>query len=127
VIFQQTRLAWDATRSKLKAEVKKLEDDIRARCTEDPDVGNDGVDLSPLSVVLERLDSRLMDKLDEALNAEDPAGRQKAHSEAKTIVADYMAFVNGNELMADIDDSGFVPVTVRETALNALTLLASKL
>lgn len=127
VIFQQTRLAWDATRSKLKAEVKKLEDDIQARCNEDEEVGAAGVDVGPLSIVLEKLDSRLMDKLDEALSAPDAAARQLFHTQAKDIVAEYMAFVSSDPLMADIDDSGFAPVAVRATALSALTVLASKL
>jgi hypothetical protein len=38
-----------------------------------------------------------------------------------------MTFVNGNALMADIDDSGFKPVSIRKGALGALTELSSKL
>lgn len=127
VVFQQTRLAWDATRKTIQAEVKKLEDSILASCKEDEEVGIDGVDLTSLSSILERLDSRLIDKLDEALNAQDPAERQRVHLQAKNIVTEYMAFVNDSPLMADIDDSGFTPVAVRKTALSALTLLSSKL
>ena len=127
VVFQQTRLAWDATRKTIQAEVKKLEDSILASCQEDEEVGTDAVDLTQLSSILEKLDSRLIDKLDEALNAKDPAERQKVHLQAKGIVSEYMAFVNDSPLMADIDDSGFTPVAVRKTALSALTLLSSKL
>jgi hypothetical protein len=127
VVFQQTRLAWDATRKTIQAEVKKLEDSILASCQEDEEVGTDAVDLTQLSSILEKLDSRLIDKLDEALNAQDPAERQRVHLQAKGIVSEYMAFVNDSPLMADIDDSGFTPVAVRKTALSALTLLSSKL
>jgi hypothetical protein len=127
VVFQQTRLAWDATRKTIQAEVKKLEDSILASCKDDEEVGIDAVDLTQLSSILEKLDSRLIDKLDEALNAQDPAERQRVHLQAKGIVSEYMAFVNDSPLMADIDDSGFTPVAVRKTALSALTLLSSKL
>jgi hypothetical protein len=80
-----------------------------------------------LSGILEQLDTRLIDKLDEALNAEDPAQRQQLNLQAKNIIGEYMTFVNSNALMADIDESGFTPVAVRKTAVEALTNLSSKL
>jgi hypothetical protein len=76
---------------------------------------------------MDRLDTRLIAKLDEALNAQEPALRAQLNQQAKAIVGEYMAFVNEDPLMADVDDSGFVAVAVRKTALASLTLLSSKL
>jgi hypothetical protein len=127
VVLQQTRLEWDKTRKTIQAEIKKLEDSILAGAAADEEVGADGVDLGSLNGILEQLDTRLIDKLDEALNAEDPAQRQQYNLQAKNIIGEYMTFVNSNALMADIDESGFTPVAVRKTAVEALTNLSSNL
>jgi hypothetical protein len=127
VVLQQSRLEWDKTRKTIQAEIKKLEDSILASAAADEEVGADGVDVGSLSGILEQLDTRLIDKLDEALNAEDPAQRQQLNLQAKNIIGEYMTFVNSNALMADIDESGFTPVAVRKTAVEALTNLSSKL
>jgi hypothetical protein len=127
VVLQRTRLEWDKTRKTIQAEIKKLEDSILSSAASDEEVGADGVDLSSLNNILDRLDTRLIDKLDEALNAEDPAQRQQYNLQAKSIIGEYMTFVNSNALMADIDESGFTPVAVRKTAVEALTNLSSNL
>jgi hypothetical protein len=127
VALQQVRLAWDQTRKQIQTDLKTLEASILAACEEDEEVGSDGVDVSALQSVLEGMDDRLIDKLDEALSAADPAQRAKFNQEAKAIAGEYMNFVNGDALMADIDDSGFTPVSIRKSAFGALTLLSSKL
>jgi hypothetical protein len=127
VALQQTRLAWDKTRKTIQSELSKLEDSIRSACAADEEVGVESLDVGALNRILERLDTRLIDKLDDALNAQDPAERARINQEAKGLVDEYLAFVNEDALMADIDDSGFVPVAVRKTATATLTLLASKL
>ena len=127
VALQQVRLAWDQTRKQIQVDLKTLEGSILAACEEDEEVESEDVDVAVLQTVLDGLDNRLIDKLDEALNAADPAQRAKLNQEAKGIAAEYSAFINGNALMADIDDSGFTPVAIRKSAVGALTLLSSKL
>jgi hypothetical protein len=127
VALQQSRLAWDQARKQMQAEIQKLEASILSACKEDEEVESEEIDVSLLQTVLEKLDTRLIDKLDAALNAADPAQRAKLNQEAKGIAAEYSAFVNGNSLMADIDDSGFAAVAVRKSALDALAVLSSKL
>ena len=136
VVFTQSRLVWDATRKKMQADLKALEQSIRETCrrwNDDPD-GDDEIDLGELEgglkklpALLEALDTRLIDKLDEALNAADADARQARHQEAKAIVAEYLAFVNGDRLLARIDDNGFLPSKVRANVQTALTTLAGKL
>jgi hypothetical protein len=125
VVLQQTRLAWDQTRKTIQAELQKLEKSILTTCKADADIGP--IDVGILHSILRRLDTRLIDKLDQALNAADPGKRAALNLEAKGIVNEYLAFVNESPLMADIDDSGFVPVAIRTTAVAALNLLSSKL
>ncbi len=133
VLFTQSRLAWDQTRKKIQAELKKLEQSILEVCL-DPDLVQNRFDFSTLAsdtktlyTILDSLDTRLIDKLDEALNEENPAERAKHQAEASAIVKEYVAFVQSNNLMSSIDENGFTPVTVRKSALSALQLLQSKL
>jgi hypothetical protein len=136
VVFTQTRLVWDATRKKVQTELEALAQAIRTTCrqwNEDPNF-EDEVDpneleagLKNLNRILDKLDTRLIDKLDEALNAADPAQRQAKHVEAKGLVQEYLAFVNTDPLLAEIDDNGFTATKVRATVLAALTALSSKL
>jgi len=127
VALQQSRLAWDQARKQIQTDLKALEADIIATCDADEEVGAGAVNVGVLHTVLDGLDNRLIDKLDEALNAADPAQRAKFNQEAKAIAGEYMAFVNGNALMADIDDSGFKAVSIRKSAVGALNMLSSKL
>jgi hypothetical protein len=127
VALQQTRLGWEKTRNTIQSELKKLEASIVEACQADEEVGAETIDLTRLNRIMDRLDTRLIAKLDEALNAQEPALRAQLNQQAKAIVGEYMAFVNEDPLMADVDDSGFVAVAVRKTALASLTLLSSKL
>ena len=62
--------------------------------------------------LLEHLDERLMDKLDEALNAADAAQRQRLNGEARSIVSEYIDFVRTEDFMQAVDDNGFVDVAI---------------
>lgn len=133
VLFTQSRLAWDQTRKKIQAELKKLEQSILSVCL-DPDLVQSQFDFSTLAAdtktlytILDHLDTRLIDKLDEALNEENPKERAKHQAEAGAIVKEYLSFVQSDKLMNSIDENGFTPVTVHKSALSALQLLQSKL
>ena len=129
VVFTQTRLAWDQTRKKIQSELQKLETAILEGCADQDDFDAAGVAAGTKSLytILDKLDTRLIDKLDEALNAEDAGKRSQLQAEAGKIVQEYLAFVNSDALMAEIDANGFTPVAVRQSAVAALKLLASKL
>jgi len=127
VALQQSRLTWDQTRKQVQADLKALEASIKSACEEDEEIEEGTVDVGVLQTILDGLDNRLIDKLDEALSAADLTKRAQLNQEAKAIAVEYMTFVNGNALMADIDDSGFKPVSIRKSALGALTELSSKL
>ncbi len=79
-----------------------------------------------LYVLLEQLDERLIDKLDEALNAQG-AARQALNQEAAAIIGQYQAFVNTDPLIAAIDDNGFIQTSIRQEVQRTLTQLAAQL
>jgi hypothetical protein len=114
VAFTQSRLAWDQMRKFLQSELRKLESAILAQSAEESDFAQIRSGTAQLYEVLEVLDERLIDKLDEALNAEGEQ-RRALHGEARGIIAEYLDFVNSEPLMQDIDSSGFIDLQILPT------------
>ena len=127
VAFTQTRLAWDQTRKAVQADLRKLEAEILARCKDESDFADIQVGAKTLYEMLDVLDERLIDKLDEALNATTPQTRQQLHLQAREIVDEYLEFVETDELVADIDANGFVDTAVRATLTTRLQDMAGRL
>jgi hypothetical protein len=127
VAFQQSRLAWDRARKTVQSELQKLEKEILAACKDEPDIADIAAGTKDLYEMLEVLDERLIDTLDEALNAESPEKRAALHLDARGLVDEYRAFVNEEALIQDIDANGFVNLAVRSTLTSTLDDLAKKL
>lgn len=127
VAYTQSRLAWDQTRKKVQAELRKLEASILDICKDEPDFGEIASGTKDLFELMEVLDERLIDTLDEALNAEDPEARKELHDEAREIVAEYLEFVKENELLQEIDSNGFVDVAIHSTLTATLGVLSRRL
>jgi hypothetical protein len=127
VAFTQTRLAWEQTRNHVRAELKKLQEQMLADMKDDPDFANLSKNSAVLYRPLEKLDERLMDKLDDALNATTSEQRNASHQEALKIVDEYMAFATTDTLLHDICDNGFVDVDIEAVLVERLTAMAAQL
>jgi hypothetical protein len=136
VIFTQSRLVWDVTRKKVRTELDGLARAVRTTCqkwnkdpnfTHEVNLGKLETGLKNFNRILERLDTRLNDKLDEAVNAMNAGERQVKRAEAKGLVQEYLSFTNGDPLLAVIDQNGFLATKVRASVLATLTALSSKL
>lgn len=119
VAFTKSRLEWDSARKFLQSELRKLEGAILAESAEEPDFDQIQTGVAQLYEILEVFDERLIDKLDEALNAEGEVRRAK-HAEAREIIAEYLDFANSEPLMQDIDASGFIDLKIRATLVTRL-------
>lgn len=135
VQLQTSRLAWDGLRKQVGAQLSTLErsivDAVRAHNADEAsdetfDEGELALGTQRLHALLDSLDGRLIDKLDEAQNAA-AAERIRLQREAAAIVREYQAFVDSNVLIASIDDSGFAPTTIRADAQRTLAELAAAL
>jgi hypothetical protein len=134
--LQKSRVLWDQTHRRMKEQLEQLEQTVLETCeqiNEDLEA-EDEVDPEQLAAgtrklhgILERLDERLIDKLDEALNAADAEQRRKHQDEARTIVKEYVAFVNSDPLMAVIDNNGFTDAKIADPVLTALKELSGNL
>jgi len=128
VVFTQSRLAWGAARTKVQAELQKLEKEILESYRDRAEVF-DAVTNSvrKLDTILANFDESLSDKLDEALNAADAETHAKLHDEARVIIGRYRRFLDSDPLVQEVDDNPFVPVAVQSTLEKTLSLLESKL
>jgi hypothetical protein len=130
VAFTQSRLAWNAAKDKVQAELASLEKAILDAAKDEPaDVFTEiKGSTSKLYEILGKRNENLMDKLDEGLNADkDSPAQLKAYGEAGKLVEDYVKFVNGSPLVQEIDSNPFKPVAVKKTLDMTLKVLADRL
>ena len=127
VLFQQSRLAWDETRKQIQAELRKLESSVLSEAKGEPDFEEIARNSKLLYTVLDYLDERLMDKLDDALNAATPEARTGFTQEAREIVDEYIDYVKSDELLRDIDDNGFVDIRIGPMVTERLTTMGAQL
>jgi hypothetical protein len=136
VAMQAARLRWDDTRKKVHAELVRLEKAIMDQCVAFNSTPGAAftVDLTDLKTksqklytILDKLDERLIDTLDEALNAQTKELRQEKNIAAVAILKEYQGIVNSDPFLAVIDDNGFAATSVKQTFVTVLADLSSKL
>jgi hypothetical protein len=136
VIFQQSRLLWEAARKKMMAELQTAEKKLLAHCqavNDDPhgEVTYNLADVEAKSkqlyTILEKLDEQLIDKLDEALNAKTPELRTQKHQEAKVLITEYEREVTQNAILAAMQSSRVAQSNLRETIIGVLNGMKSKM
>ena len=96
-------------------------------CKDEPDFADIKANSGVLDSLLDYLDERLIDKLDEALNAATAADRRALNTQALDIVKEYVEFVDNSILLVDISDNGFVQLPIKPMLNERLNHLAQKL
>lgn len=128
VLYTQTRLAWDGTRKHVQAELRKLESAVLSESANEPDFAEIRGNVKRLYTVLDRLDDRLIDVLDDALNAQEDGERRGHQLTAMGLVDDYLAYVNsGDPFLEAIDDNGFVELQLLGVLRQRLTDMRAQL
>ncbi|HEY4084271.1 MAG TPA: hypothetical protein VGM81_26585 [Burkholderiaceae bacterium] len=127
IVYTQSRLAWLASRKKVEGELKKLEQAILARYKTSAALPAVTEGVRKLDRVLEVFDESLADTLDAALNAADPAVKQRFHEEARGIIRRYEDFLKTDPIVRELDANPFVPIAVQSTLTSTLSVLATKI
>jgi hypothetical protein len=132
VAFTQSRLAWDTVRKVIQDELSILEHSILDTSQRVPQLGKPRLEAianstKQLYLILQKLDERLIDTLDEALNAKTPEDRSAHHAKASQIVNEYRAFVDSDPLVKQIDDYPIVKINVRGPLIQTLDELRERL
>jgi hypothetical protein len=127
VALQQARLAWDAARKKVAAEIKALQAKILETFKGDADFPQAVAAAQSLQQKWTDIDGRLYSKLEEGLNAADPKKREACHDEAGKLIDECLSKVTGDDVLKTLDANPFVPVTVFKTLNSTLGVLSTKL
>lgn len=126
VVFQQARLLWDSARKNAHGQLRTLQKSILAEFAGEPGFVEIKAVTERLDKLLEGLDERLSDKLDEILNA-DPLEREQLKGEAGKIVADYAAIIENHPGVRLLEDNPFAPIQIRKAFSDVLVVLSDKL
>jgi hypothetical protein len=113
-------LVWNGTRGYVEQQIRKLEDAIITQSEAERDFDAIRANVGKINVIMERLDDSLSEKLDALRGSQDPAEKNRITEEARKIIAAYQSYVATDELIADIDDNGFVPLDVKARLTAAL-------
>ncbi len=135
VDLQKSRLSWVNLRSLIQSQLQELEAVIlqTVRAHNADETAEDEFDeaavasgVKDLSAKLGALDERLIDKLDEALNAQTDDVRRARHAEAAVIIKEYQAFAASSETLATVDLNGFTQSSIQSAVQSTLAELAAK-
>lgn len=127
IVYTQSRLAWVAARTKVRADLEKLEAAILDIYDGDAVLPRVRAAVRQLDAVLTTFDESLADKLDEALNSADPDEKARLHGEARTIIDRYRQRLDTDPLVRRLDDNPFAPVAVHATLSRTLETLGAKI
>ncbi len=127
VALQQSRLAWEATLKKVRAEGTKLTTAMVDHFKGHPAADDARRATERINAALGLFNEELMDVLDKALNAADADERGARHDEAAALINDYVNDLASDPVIAMLDANPFVPVAIQKTLSTTLKTLASKL
>jgi len=127
VDYTKARLAWDAARKDVRTELQTLEDAILAASENELDFDEIAENCGNLYEMLDVLDERLIDTLDDLLNESDSDRQQELRRTATTILGEYAEYVANDGMLQEIDQNEFKPVKVYATLQSTLSDLRSQL
>ena len=124
-VLAKSRLAWTGTRQKVTAEVGRLRAALDTAYAGE-ELGGEVLDRfdSTVRIVLDKFDDQLGDVIDSVMAETDENRRDELVTQARSLVQDTLAFIEGDELIADLDANPFAPLAIRSTAAATLGALA---
>ena len=126
VAFQQSRVLWSGTRTKMLAEARKLADTIVAQSSDDPDAAEIARASEEIVAQVEMVDTRLQDILERITVTEEGRQRAALKSQAAAVISEYRTLL-ASGIFPVIDNNPFAPVAVAASARMALDQIARTL
>jgi hypothetical protein len=126
VDYLKCRLAWEAAKKKVQADLQQLEKAILGEFNEAPAYAELAKKIRKFDTVLTSFAEDLGTLLDASLNSTDPAGRAANHQKAGALVKEFRARAN-DPFLASLDENPFVPVGIQRTLVTTLDALSKRL
>jgi len=125
VALAQCVLLWDRTCKDLSDQIAAMQQEILERASGASDFAAIKAGLHVLEAVLEQLNSRLSEKLNQIFGTPDKTERDRLRDEARQIVVEHEAYIAATPLMGALDGNPFVPsfdgVTRAKAALTSIS------
>ncbi len=118
---------WHGTRDVVQKNLAALRQAVRQACVDEPpefiDIANQN--LQRLEDIPDHLDAKLAESLARAAAAKDQAARQAELQNSKRILAEYIAYVKSEPLIAHVDGNPFgVATNLKKVLVDSLTHMA---
>ena len=124
-VFDKARQTWDAVRAKVQRDIDTV---VKAF---EGEVGKGSEDAKMIHAcfepIMKGLDDSLSKKLDEVVRNTDQGAHGKLVQEAQAIITKYLAYIDGEPMVGELDSNPAHPVTVRKTLDAALSTLSKAL
>lgn len=116
---------WTATSARVEEDVRKLRDALEAEFKDSEELHDVMLAFQDRIWPLEQRirDAAITHALQDLDKAADAEQRSKLLAEAKDILAQQRALIDGEKLLQDIDNNPFVPLTIHKTVSATLTAL----
>ena len=126
-VLAQAPQVWKGTRALLQTNVDALKQSVQSQIADEDDALIDEINdhLQKLDRILGKLDKRLTNSLTNASETQDPALRDAALQESKTILGEYIRYVRSEPLIEHLDRNPFgVKMDLKATLAKSLTQMA---
>lgn len=127
VKLQKSRLIYAKTLKSISAQLKTLEAEIVRYFKDEPRIPDVAKSAKKVYLTLAAVDTKLVDCLDDALNANTPGDRLRHQASAVDLIDAYLKQIQSNPVIAILDDNPIHPVSVRSSLLKVLTGLRAQL
>ena len=127
VRLAKAMIAWNEMRVQVGREVSKLQAAILEAHEGEDDYDDIDDNIGNLDDILEHLDDRLIDKLNDMRAATSEAEKAKLLQEARGVLQGYRAYLASDPLVNDIDDNGYIKLEVKPLIASTLESVAAAL
>jgi hypothetical protein len=125
--FRKARLEWAIARSSARGNLERLQAGLRDALKGHPQATELNAAIDKLGEAMVKLDERLEDTLDNALNSSDPAKQAEFKQAALKIIAEYQTVADNDPILVRVDANPFMKVAVQSVLSDQLAAMAKEL
>jgi hypothetical protein len=127
VNLAQGLMLWNQTRASVAAQVARIQAAILADTANDDDYDEIVGNIGALDEVLDVLDDRLTEKLNEIRAAADETQKNVISDQARKVADEFAGVIETDELIGDIDNNGFVASDIKLRLRQAITVVRASI
>jgi hypothetical protein len=124
--YKHLQVSWSEARNSAATDLKRLEEAILSEYSDAPEIDVLRQGLRKFDTILSTLGTEMADLFGQAANAA-LSERATLHSNARTLAGQYRSYIDGDALLAELDDNPFTPVLVKKRFAETLAQIEGAL